>query len=171
MADDVLSQMLGRPISTITGKPVPTAQERIAPGKEIIDFLSAMLPGIGDVRDIGEAVTGKDVWGEELSPGARLITALAAMLPGIPGAIRKAPKAARSLKGIKDIPLSQKGAKMAIKLKSGEIFAAHSTHGEIFDSIPKAKRNLVESTGYLDDGGKYVLSSSAEVAPLTKAHK
>ena len=107
MADDVLSQMLGRPISTITGKPVPTAQEKIAPGKEIIDFLSAMLPGIGDVRDIGEAVTGKDMWGEKLSPGARLITALAAVLPVIPGAIRNVPKMSDKLKGMYDTVFSK----------------------------------------------------------------
>jgi hypothetical protein len=102
MAAEFFGQMMGQPISTITGKPVPTAQEKMQPGKEIIDMLSALLPGIGDVRDVGEAVSGKDMFGKELSPLERLITTFAASVPFVPGAIRKLPKMSDKLRGLYD---------------------------------------------------------------------
>jgi hypothetical protein len=91
MADEFFKEMIGAgaPISTITGKPVPTAQEKMAPGKEFIDVLSALLPGISDVRDVGEAVSGKDIFGENLTLFERAITGLAAMVPLLPGSVRK----------------------------------------------------------------------------------
>jgi hypothetical protein len=123
MAEDFLNQVIGRPVSTITGKPVPTAQERMAPGKGFIDILSALLPGIGDVRDIGEAATGKDIFGEELTPFERILTGFAAMVPFIPGTIRKVPKMSKSLKDIYDEVFGKLPKKIQerVKIKSVKV--------------------------------------------------
>lgn len=82
----------GRPISAITGRPIPTEQEEFkATGSMRNSLLSGILdfsPGVGDIKGAQEAITGRNyLTGDRLGGWERGLSALA-MLPFIPGQIK-----------------------------------------------------------------------------------
>ena len=54
---------MGPPISTITGQPIPTAEEKIQAGRTFLDpildvspLVAEFLPGVGEYIDFGETL-------------------------------------------------------------------------------------------------------------------
>jgi hypothetical protein len=76
-------------ISAITGKPLPTSEERMEGGKKLASILLDLIPGVGDIKSGQEAITGADILtGEKLGGLGRGLAGLA-VLPFVPGVIKK----------------------------------------------------------------------------------
>jgi hypothetical protein len=90
----------GRPISTVTGKFLPTDEEKWIAGKKLLSALMDISPGIGDVKSAQEALTGEDILtGEKLGTLGRSLAGLA-VLPFVPGSIKNIGKIGKKTKDV-----------------------------------------------------------------------
>ena len=90
----------GRPISTITGKFVPTDEEKWIGGKKFLSALLDVIPGVGDVKSGKEAWSGEDILtGEKLGILGRSLAGLA-VLPFVPGSIKNLSKTFKKTKNV-----------------------------------------------------------------------
>ena len=55
--------------------------------KDVIDVGVSMIPIVGDIVDLAEAVSGYTKWGEKMTTGQRVVTALATLIPIAGGAV------------------------------------------------------------------------------------
>ncbi len=75
-------------IGTSIGNALNSKNEKyIAPNaKDIASAVTGMLPIVGDIKDIQEAITGTDLMtGDQISKGGRIVTVVCAVIPGVSG--------------------------------------------------------------------------------------
>jgi len=150
----VAESVMGRPISTITGKPIQTSREKAEQVKPIIDMILSMAPGIGDARDIGEAISGKDIFGQPLGGFDRILSAVLAALPLIGGGMMRMVKG--DLKPMKSASKVAKGEDIIELTPEMEIKKAKRIQASLSKvNWKKTDSDIWEALGQMDEWGRY----------------
>jgi hypothetical protein len=186
----------GRPISTITGKFLPTDEEKWLAGKKFLSTLMDVSPGVGDVKSLQEALTGVDVLtGEELGALGRSLAGLA-VLPFVPGSIKNIGKIGKKTKGV-GTPFLKESAELlnkeisffremypdvAQKLSKVDIYPQHkmsspTQRGKFITKVSEASRlgseepySIAIAERLLLEGGKYKPTTAAQTFKHEKYH-